>query len=160
VKRAEIFGQLDWPARLAWGRRGAREAAGRGDVLVVVDTLSFSSAVATAVARGATVLPYAGDEVPPADAEVAARREDVPARGRFSLSPLTLLDAEPGIRVAIRSPNGAACVRHGRRVPRLLVGTLLNAGATAEAARELRSTNYELRSTSTVTSGLAPKRTR
>lgn len=34
--------------KLDWGQRGALRAAQRGDVLVIVDTLSFSTAVATA----------------------------------------------------------------------------------------------------------------
>jgi hypothetical protein len=39
--------------RLAWGQRGGQEAAERGDILVVVDTLRFSTAAATAVHHGA-----------------------------------------------------------------------------------------------------------
>ena len=41
---------------LSWGRRGAREAAKRGDLLVIVDVLRFSSAVTTAAAHGGAVL--------------------------------------------------------------------------------------------------------
>ena len=48
--------------RLAWGRRGAHDAAERGDILVVVDTLRFSTAAATAIHRGALIYPCATDE--------------------------------------------------------------------------------------------------
>jgi hypothetical protein len=48
--------------RLAWGRRGAHDAAERGDILVVVDTLRFSTAAVTAVHHGALIYPCATDE--------------------------------------------------------------------------------------------------
>jgi phosphosulfolactate phosphohydrolase-like enzyme len=41
--------------RLAWGRRGAQAAAEQHDILVVIDTLRFSSAAATGVHHGALV---------------------------------------------------------------------------------------------------------
>lgn len=122
------------PARLAWGRAGARAAAARGDVLVVVDVLSFSSAVATAVERGAVVHPGARGEAAPPGAERAVPRSRVPAEGRFSLSPLTFLGAASGTRVHLPSPNGALCVREAAELPHVLVGSLLNAGAVARAA--------------------------
>jgi len=125
-------------ARLAWGARGAAAGAARGDLVVVVDTLSFSTAVAVAVHHGATVWPCADGEDPHAraaalEAEAAVSRADVPARGRFSLSPLTYLEGARGARVLLRSPNGATCARRGGK--RVLVGALVNAAATAGAAR-------------------------
>jgi len=76
---------------LDWGHDGAARAAARGDVLVVVDVLSFSSAAATAVHRGVELLPCGWYEDPAElaarhAAEVAVRRQDVPASGRYSLS--------------------------------------------------------------------------
>ena len=44
-----VLAQNGGSVRLEWGRRGANLAAQRGDVLVIVDVLSFSSAVVTAV---------------------------------------------------------------------------------------------------------------
>jgi 2-phosphosulfolactate phosphatase len=126
---------------LDWGHDGAARAAARGDVLVVVDTLSFSSAAATAAHAGVELVPCGADEDPAVlaarlGAEVAVRRRDVPSRGRYSLSPLTLVDGPRGARVVIQSPNGATCVRHAASVPELFVGALLNARATALAAAE------------------------
>lgn len=141
------FGQHPHRCRLEWGRRGARDAAQRGDVLVVVDVLSFSSAVVTAVAHGGIIYPCAGDEEPAALAErvgaqVAVHRRDVPNKGRFSLSPQTYVGMEPGTRVVLASPNGATCSEHGRDVPYLFVASFLNARAAAQAVSQvLQTTN-------------------
>ena len=105
---------------------------------MVVDVLSFSSAVATAVENGAIIFPCAWEDDPAAlaaraDAEAAVKRQDVPARGRFSLSPPTFDTARPDERIVLASPNGGTCSRYGRRVPHLFVGALVNAQAVAGA---------------------------
>ena len=142
---ADLFAQSPYRCRLDWGRHGARAAAERQDILVIVDTLSFSTAVVTAVQRGGLVYPCAEDEAPGALAqriggEVAVRRKDVPARGRFSLSPLTYLHLAPGTRIVLASPNGATCSRYARAVPCLLVGALVNAEAVATVVSHLLNT--------------------
>jgi 2-phosphosulfolactate phosphatase len=101
-----VYSQQDYRCRLEWGRRGARVAAERGDVLVVVDVLCFSTATVTAVARGGIIHPCAWTDDPAAlaqqlGAEVAVSRPDVPERGRFSLSPPTMLGIEPGTAVVL-----------------------------------------------------------
>jgi 2-phosphosulfolactate phosphatase len=101
--------QSGYRCRLEWGRRGARAAAERGDILVVVDVLRFSSAVITGVAHGAIVYPCAWDDDPVAfaarvGAEVAVRRrQDVPEKGRYSLSPASFTSIEAGTRVVLAS---------------------------------------------------------
>ena len=142
---ADVFAQSPYRCRLDWGRHGARAAAERQDILVIVDTLSFSTAVVTAVQRGGLVYPCAEDEQPGALAqriggEVAVRRKDVPAKGRFSLSPLTYLHLAPGTRIVLASPNGATCSRHARAVPFLFVGALVNAEAVATVVSHLLDT--------------------
>jgi hypothetical protein len=142
---AEVFAQSPYRCRLDWGRHGARAAAERQDILVIVDTLSFSTAVVTAVQGGGLVYPCAEDEQPGALAqriggEVAVRRKDVPAKGRFSLSPLTYLHLAPGTRIVLASPNGATCSRHARAVPFLFVGALVNAEAVATVVSHLLDT--------------------
>jgi len=124
---------------MEWGRRGARVAAERGDILVVVDVLSFSTTVVTAAAHGVIVYPCDKDGETAAilaarvGAEVAVARRDVPKKGRFSLSPKTFAAAPRGAKVVLASPNGATCSRFGRDVPRLFVGALVNAEAVARA---------------------------
>jgi 2-phosphosulfolactate phosphatase len=140
--RLTVFSQDGYRCRLDWGRDGARRAARRGDVTVIVDTLSFSSAVATAVHHGAVVYPCASDRDLEAlrarhGAEVAVRRHDVPSKGRFSLSPLTYVGIAAGTAIAVVSPNGALCSVYGREAPHLLVGALNNARAVAAAVSSL-----------------------
>jgi 2-phosphosulfolactate phosphatase len=117
-------------------------AAERGDVLVVIDVLSFSTAAVTGVQHGGIVIPCAWSDDPAAlaarvGAEAAVSRGQVPERGRFSLSPPTFNTIERGTRVVLASPNGATCSRYGRDVPRLLVGALVNARAVSEAVTEI-----------------------
>jgi 2-phosphosulfolactate phosphatase len=137
--RDDVYAQAGYACRLEWGSHGARRAAARGDVIIVVDTLSFSTAVATAVAHGGLVCPCAEEEDPHAlaarlGAKVAVGRRDVPTRGRFSLSPLTFVGMEPGTRIVLKSPNGATCSRHAAQVPALFAGALVNAATVAQAA--------------------------
>lgn len=137
-----IYQQTDYRVRLEWGCYGARSAAARGDIVVVVDTLSFSSAVVTAANHGAIIYPSTDNED---QAEIASRvlavkavpRNDVPSRGRFSLSPETYLNIESDTCVVLVSPHGATCCRNAQNAENLFVGSLLNAEATGKAVSRL-----------------------
>jgi 2-phosphosulfolactate phosphatase len=138
IKEKSVFTQEGYRCRLDWGRRGTRDAAERGDILVIVDTLTFSTAVATAVQHGGRVYPCAWTDDPAAIAariggEAAVRRTEVPRLGRFSLSPATYFDLAPGTRIVLASPNGATCSRYAAAVPYLFAGTLVNAAAVGLA---------------------------
>lgn len=105
-------------------------------MLVIVDTLSFSTAVVTAVHYGGLIYPCSPEEDVVALAqrvggEASVSRPLVPERGRFSLSPATYFHIEPGTRVVLASPNGATCSLYGGQVPFLFVGALVNAQALA-----------------------------
>ncbi len=138
-----FYSQHAYRCRFDWGRQGVQQAAARGDVLVIVDTLRFSSAVVTAVHHGGIIYPCSWDEDPAALArrvvgEVAAlRRADESGNVRFSLSPSSYLHIEPGTRVVVRSPNGATCSRYAGQVPYLFVGALLNAQSAARAVERV-----------------------
>ena len=136
----DVLGQEGYRIRSDWGRRGARAAAERGDLVVICDVLSFSTAVAAAVSRGAVIHPCASREE--ADqahrahgAEIAVARASVPAEGRFSLSPVACDRAESGTVIALPSPNGATCCRVAADAPRVLLGALVNAAAVGAAVR-------------------------
>lgn len=64
------YSQQPYRCRLDWGRYGTQQAAERGDILVIVDTLSFSTAVATAVQHGGVIYPCSREEQP---ADIAQR---------------------------------------------------------------------------------------
>jgi 2-phosphosulfolactate phosphatase len=100
-----------------WGWRGAREAAARGHIVVIVDTLRFSSAVVSAVAHGALVTP-------------AMFKSDA-APQRFNLSPQSYGDIEPDTAVTLPSPNGAQCCLNAAAAPHVIAASLLNATAAA-----------------------------
>lgn len=130
----------------AWGRRGALQAAQDGHMLVVVDTLSFSTATATAVHYGGEIYPCSVDTdvfnlAQAIDGEAAVNRREVPTRGRFSLSPLTFRSIEPGTCVVLASPNGATCSQYAQHVPYLFVGALVNARAVAGAVAHILATS-------------------
>jgi 2-phosphosulfolactate phosphatase len=140
--RDGVYGQDGHRVKLRWGRRGATAGAEAGEILVIVDTLSFSTAVTIALENGAVVWPAATEAEAAAraaevGAEVAVSRRDVPQRGRFSLSPSTWTGVEPGTRVVLPSPNGSTLARLGESAPVVLLGCLRNSWACAVAARKL-----------------------
>ncbi len=128
-----------------WGMAGIASLHGRVAVLIVVDILSFSTAVDVAVSRGATVYPFPFAEIEAGrraasqvGASLAYPRKA--AGGQFSLSPVSLMAIPLGTRLMLPSPNGSrlsfAAARTPTRLP-VLAGCLRNAGAVALAARTL-----------------------
>lgn len=139
-----------WPSdahvHVEWGPSGARLAGDRGDVVVIVDVLAFSTSVATTVARGGTALSYSGDELDAMggrDAAAAALDAEVVAKdraattARFSLSPASLAAIGPGDRLIFTSLNGAACTSAASNAPLVLVGALTNRTSVADVVRDL-----------------------
>ncbi|WP_255432256.1 2-phosphosulfolactate phosphatase [Cellulomonas sp. SLBN-39] len=126
--------------RLEWGRTGAMALLGEHaprSMAVVVDVLSFGTAVTVACEGGARVLPVPWSD--PAGAErLAAATGAALARprgdGRLSLSPASLRDLGTQ-RLVLPSPNGAAITHAVAGTgARVVVGCLRNASAVARAA--------------------------
>lgn len=121
-----------------WGLEGIDSLRSRASAFVIVDVLSFSTAVSIAVERGAAVIPF-----PWGDAEAAARaaREAgavaaVPreAGGRQpSLSPASLRALAPGTRLLLPSPNGSRLSLATGDTP-TFCGCLRNFEAVAQCA--------------------------
>lgn len=136
--------QSDFRERFEWGEAGVRRLAPAADVVVVVDVLSFVTAVDIAVGRGATVFPYpergatAVAFARQRGAIAASERESEDAGPPYSLSPSSLLTIPEGTRLVLPSPNGATLLllaaEHGAAI---LAGCLRNAAATAAACRTL-----------------------
>jgi 2-phosphosulfolactate phosphatase len=112
-------------------------------VAIVVDVLSFSTAVDVAVGRGAQVFPSRFKALAESaqlaamyDALLAVPRSERSDASPYTLSPSTLAALPRGARLVLPSPNGARCVRaaYERQVPVVLVGCLRNAAAVAAYA--------------------------
>jgi len=125
-----------------WGLNGLIALKPHVAVLVIVDVLSFCTAVDIAVSRGATIIPFPhGDESRAAEAArhagaICATRR---ARHGYSLSPHSLTTIEPGTKLLLPSPNGATISLAAGTTP-ILAGCLRNATATARAARTIAGT--------------------
>jgi 2-phosphosulfolactate phosphatase len=141
-----MFDQSPYHCRVEWGPRGAREAAERGDVIIVIDVLSFSSTVVTAVHHGAVIYPYPvykdGKEQEYASkvgAELIFGRAESIKLGNPTLSPVTFNQNHMGKKYVLCSLNGALCSWVGSKVPSLLIGSLLNASAVASYVNQLQA---------------------
>jgi 2-phosphosulfolactate phosphatase len=136
------FTQADYACRCEWSAAGATALA-PADVTIVVDVFSFTTCVEIAVSRGAAILPYRWADATAADfakahgAELAGKRRHT----RYSLAPSCYLDAEPGLRCVLPSPNGAeVTLAAAATAPVILAGSLRNARAVAAAAAAIGGT--------------------
>jgi 2-phosphosulfolactate phosphatase len=123
-----------------WGLHGVQTLREHAAVLIIVDVLSFSTAVDVALARGASIIPFPlGD---PALARAAAESKGAllatPRRAgaQFSLSPATLRELPAGAQLLLPSPNGSRLSLEAAPVP-VFTACLRNFAATAAAAAQL-----------------------
>ncbi len=136
-----FYQQEGYALRFDWGLRGLEAMLEGSDVIVVVDVLSFSSAVDVAVGRGAWIYPTPARD---GEAERLARAvggilaEKTLTRGGYGLSPTSLLDIPEGTRLVLPSPNGATLSTRSGAIP-TLAGCLRNARAVAHTAQQLGS---------------------
>jgi 2-phosphosulfolactate phosphatase len=140
------FDQGSHRVRFDWGPNGLRNLLSGGvAVVVVVDVLSFTTAVDIAVGRGAVVFPYRwapGEQGDDGAAAFASTRGAELARhrgsGGYSLAPSSLQTIPAGTGLVLPSPNGSAlafaAADSGAAV---LAGCLRNAAAVGAAAQRL-----------------------
>lgn len=106
---------------------------GVADLIVVVDVLTFGTAVSVAVDRGARVIPYARrDGTAPARAKALGATLASPNRGAKgpTLSPASLVDLRAGERLLVPDHDAAACVAIAADAGvMVVVGCLRNASA-------------------------------
>ena len=136
--------QEAYELRCEWGPAGLAALAPGSAVIVVVDVLSFTTCVAIATARGAVIRPFAADPLG-GEARALDQRRAAEAgwecaaprgRGRYSLSPRSLVEIPAGTRLLLPSPNGAALSLETGGRP-TLAACLRNATAVALAAAAL-----------------------
>lgn len=108
------YAQDGFSVGFEWGSVGARVVA--GDIVAVVDVLSFTTAVTVAADLGIEVYPYQWrDETAVAYADRWAARLAVgrseAGPGDVSLSPATIRRAEGVTRLVLPSPNGSTIAK-------------------------------------------------
>jgi 2-phosphosulfolactate phosphatase len=125
---------------LDWSLDGLRWALKQGHIVVIDDTLRFSTTVVTAIQGGFTIYPVSNHDqgIEFADS-IGASFAAKEVRGKYSLSPWTFLrrQAAGTKEVVLYSPNGAACAELVGADDIALIGCLLNAEAVGTAATRL-----------------------
>lgn len=127
------FRQAGYDLRCEWGLQGLLHLSPESDAIVVVDVLSFSTAVDIAVGNGAAVLPYRWKD--DTAAQFAKERSaQLACSGRaensYSLSPTSLRTISPGSALVLPSPNGSTLCSSASGVP-TFTACLRNAPAVA-----------------------------
>ena len=141
------FEQENYDLRFEWGLNGVLTHAKQADTVIIVDTLSFCTAVDIAISRGAVVYPYhvkdktAESYAQKKKASLAGSRSKITASNPYSLSPASYRSTENGERIVIPSPNGATLVLAAiEYCPNVITGCIRNASAVANKAVELGQT--------------------
>jgi 2-phosphosulfolactate phosphatase len=136
--------QRGYDARFEWGEAGLRALAPGASTIVIVDVLSFTTAVDVALSGGSTVIPYcwrddsAAEIARQHDAFLAVSRRRVDAEHPYSLSPQSLQQLPAGSRIVLPSPNGATLSSIADELgATVIAGCLRNASAVARACRAI-----------------------
>lgn len=130
-----FFDQSEYDIRCEWGEDGLARLAPISDVVIIVDVMSFSTCVTTAVSAGATVYPhkFRDDKAHELARELGAELAKARGAGLYSLSPGSLVTLKPGMKLVLPSRNGAVLSLGTGKTP-TFVGCLRNAAAVAKAA--------------------------
>lgn len=126
--------------QLDWETEGLQFALKNNDVVVIVDTLRFSSTAITAIANGFVIYPSSDMEQGKIfAASIGAEMSGKTGEAKFSLSPISFLEARDNEikKVVLYSPNGAACSELVKNADYAFLGALLNAKAVGEKINEL-----------------------
>lgn len=126
--------QNPFEVRCEWGPEGVAALA-NCRTFIIVDVLSFSTCIAVAAERNVVVFPFRSKD---ADAASFAERHQAVlagARGAgYSLSSASLVNAPPGMRLVLPSPNGAAISLEAGNQGHVLAGCLRNRSAVCARA--------------------------
>jgi 2-phosphosulfolactate phosphatase len=130
------FDQGEFDLKCEWGLEGLLTLQSVSDAIVIVDVLSFSTAVDIAVSNGASILPYRWQDE--SAGRFAAERGAILANGRsaggaFTLSPASLRKVPVGTLLVLPSPNGSTLSLRANQVP-TFTACLRNASAVAKHA--------------------------
>jgi 2-phosphosulfolactate phosphatase len=127
--------QTDYRIRFERGEAGLRATAADASIIVIVDVLSFSTAVDVAVSRGASVKAVRPNDDTALAGQLGAIRA-VSRKARsisepYSLSPDSLVGLPAGARLILPSPNGATLIACAEQFGKatVIAGCLRNASA-------------------------------
>lgn len=103
-------GQAGFEVRCEWGLQGLRQLGAISDGIVVVDVLSFTTAVDIVTARGGVIFPYPlkGDAAVAYGDSLNAQRASHRGTG-YSLSPAVAADLRPDTAWCSRRPTEPRC---------------------------------------------------
>ncbi|MGH8876071.1 MAG: 2-phosphosulfolactate phosphatase [Stackebrandtia sp.] len=133
---SDWFTQDGYGVRFGWGPDEARVLSHPEGATVIVDVLSFTTAVSVVVDNGGVVYPYRWRDETAADyarqlrAELASSRRQGDDASPWSLSPAALRDAPAVDRLVLPSPNGAT-IAASVDESTVVAACLRNATATA-----------------------------
>ena len=136
--RAGWFAQAEAGVRFEWGLSGAKMLAAPGGCLLVVDVLTFTTAVAIAAGKGTAVFPFPWNDTRATqfaarhNAELAEDRRATSPQRPWSLSPAALSRAPAPPRLVLPSPNGSTIA--AARAGTMVAACLRNAAAAARWA--------------------------
>ena len=126
--------------KLDWDIEGLQFALKEKNIIVIADTLRFSSAVTTAIANGFTIYPVSDREkgkefAKSIGAEISGKSEIA----RYSLSPKSFLNPteKDNKKVVLYSSNGAACAGLIKEGDIAYIGCFLNAKAVAQQVEKI-----------------------
>jgi 2-phosphosulfolactate phosphatase len=129
------FDQSDYDLRCEWGLDGLLALQPISDAVVIVDVLSFSTAVDIALSKGASILPYRWKD--DSAKRFAAEKGAVLAAERsaegYTLSPASLRSIPAQTLLVLPSPNGSALSLAANGIP-TFTACLRNAPAVAKRA--------------------------
>jgi 2-phosphosulfolactate phosphatase len=128
-----VFDQSEYDLRCEWGMHGLLTLSLISDAVIIVDVLSFSTAVDLVVARGASVLPYRWNDASAAryaEAKLAMLASPRRSPDGFSLSPSSLQTIPAGTALVLPSPNGSTLCLSSTHIP-TFTACLRNAPAVA-----------------------------
>jgi 2-phosphosulfolactate phosphatase len=141
---SEVWGQRAYSVRFDWGPTGAARVATPGGILVVIDVLSFTTAVGVAVERGITVYPApwrdarAYQLAKAENAVLAVGRKQATAAHPWSLSPAAMRTAPFIPRLVLPSPNGSSIAAAAEEVT-VVAASLRNAALVGRWLRGVRT---------------------
>ena len=144
---ASFTDQTPYEARFDWGEAGLRSLAPGVAVIVIVDVLSFTTAVSVAVERGAAVYPHRWHDesgrvrANELGASLGVERARISPESPYSLSPGSLQTIPKGTTLVLPSPNGATLSAIASAYDcKVLAGCLRNASAVGRVAAKVGTT--------------------